>query len=71
MTPTFQGWVQRSERTARVDNELTGKSAVEKAKWYAQRGYWYEMVEEIQQARKNEPNNVQLSAALQKLVNWE
>ncbi|MGB3641044.1 MAG: DUF928 domain-containing protein [Rivularia sp. (in: cyanobacteria)] len=69
--PTFQGWVQRVERTSQVERELTGKSSVEKAKWYASRGYWYEMVAEIQQAQKLEPGNVQLSAILQDLVNWE
>ena len=68
--PTFQGWVQRVEPTSQIERELTGKTAVEKAKWYANRGYWYEMVGEIQQARKIEPDNVQLNAALQKLVNW-
>lgn len=64
--PTFQGWVQRVERTSQIDRELTGKSAVEKAKWYAQRGYWYEMLGEIEQARKNQPGNVQLNVTLQK-----
>ncbi|MGB3649889.1 MAG: DUF928 domain-containing protein [Rivularia sp. (in: cyanobacteria)] len=69
--PTFMGWVQRVERTAQIERELIGKSSVEKAKWYASRGYWYEMVAEIQQARKNQPGNTQLSATLQKLVDRE
>lgn len=69
--PTFMGWVQRVERTSQIERELTNKSAIEKAQWYASRGYWYEMLAEIQQARKNEPDNVQLSTALQKLVNRE
>ena len=64
--PTFQGWVQRVERTSAVDRELIGKGAVEKAKWYGKKGYWYEMVGEIQQAQKFEPENVRLSATLQK-----
>ena len=63
--PTFQGWVQRVERTPLIDKQLTGKSAVEKAKWYGLRGYWYDMVGEIEQARKTEPNNLKLSADLQ------
>lgn len=69
--PTFIGWVQRVERTNQIDNQLIGKSAIAKAKWYAQRGYWYEMVGEIQQARKNQPGNTQLSAILQELVDRE
>lgn len=69
--PTFMGWVQRVERTAQIDRELIGKSAIALAKWYAQKGYWYEMVAEIQQARKNQPGNTQLSATLQKLVDRE
>ncbi|BAY84328.1 hypothetical protein NIES267_38240 [Calothrix parasitica NIES-267] len=66
--PTFQGWVQRVERTPRVDKELIGKTAVEKAKWYGKKGYWYEMIEAIEQARKTQPNDLKLSADLQK--NW-
>lgn len=69
--PTFMGWVQRVEKTAQIDRELTGKSAIAKAKWYASRGYWYEMVAEIQRANKDQPNNVQLSRTLQKLLNGE
>ncbi|MGB6294841.1 MAG: DUF928 domain-containing protein [Rivularia sp. (in: cyanobacteria)] len=69
--PTFMGWVQRVERTSGIDRELTGKSAVDKAKWYGENGYWYEMVGEIQRANKNQPNNVQLSRTLQKLVDGE
>ncbi len=63
--PTFIGWVQRVERISQIDRELIGKSAIEAAKWYAQRGYWYEMVSEIEQARKTEPWNLQLSGNLQ------
>ncbi|MEO1431264.1 MAG: DUF928 domain-containing protein [Cyanobacteria bacterium J06633_8] len=69
--PTFMGWVQRVEKTSQINGELTGKSAVDKAKWYAQRGYWYEMIAEIERARKIEPNNVLLSNTLQRLVNGE
>ena len=69
--PTFQGWVQRVETTPLVDRELTGKSAIEKAKWYGKKGYWYDMVEEIEKARKTEPNNLKLSADLQNLLNSE
>ncbi|MCJ8280358.1 MAG: DUF928 domain-containing protein [Rivularia sp. ALOHA_DT_140] len=34
---TFQGWVQRVERTHLVDKELRDKGAIERAKWYGQR----------------------------------
>ncbi|MEM7712293.1 MAG: DUF928 domain-containing protein [Cyanobacteria bacterium P01_A01_bin.68] len=60
--PTFIGWVQRVERTSQIQRELNGKSAVEKAKWYAKRGYWYEMLSEIEQARKNQPQSIQVNS---------
>ncbi|MEO1373893.1 MAG: DUF928 domain-containing protein [Cyanobacteria bacterium J06635_10] len=73
--PTFQGWVQRVEKTSQIDRELAGKTAIAlpmpqrhiaKAKWYASRGYWYEMLSEIEEARKNEPENLQLNDAVKK-----
>ncbi|MEO0688049.1 MAG: DUF928 domain-containing protein [Cyanobacteria bacterium J06649_11] len=67
--PTFMGWVQRVQRTSRIDNQLIGKSAVEKAKWYGKKGYWYDMLEEIEQARKMQPDDLNLSADLQK--SWQ
>jgi hypothetical protein len=63
------GWVQRVERTSGIDRELTGKSAVDKAKWYGENGYWYEMVAEIEQAKKTQPNDLKLSAELQQ--SWQ
>jgi hypothetical protein len=67
--PTFIGWVQRVERTNQIDEELTGKTAVEKAKWYGKKGYWYEMVEAIEQVRKTQPHDLRLSADLQE--SWQ
>lgn len=67
--PTFQGWVQRVQRTSRIDNQLIGKSAVEKAKWYGKKGYWYDMLGEIQRARKTQPDELKLSADLKE--SWQ
>ncbi len=51
--PTFAGWVQRVEFTQELERELIGKSAIAKAKWFASRGYWYEMLDEIKKARNS------------------
>ncbi|MEL6462762.1 MAG: DUF928 domain-containing protein [Cyanobacteria bacterium J06621_15] len=66
--PTFIGWVQRVQKTPQIENRLIGKNAVEKAKWYGKNRFWYEMLREIQQARKTESNNIELSASLQQLL---
>lgn len=66
--PTFIGWVQRVEKTPQIENQLIGKTAVEKAKWYGKNRFWYEMLREIQQARKTESNSIELSASLQQLL---
>ncbi|AFY58692.1 protein of unknown function (DUF928) [Rivularia sp. PCC 7116] len=67
--PTFMGWVQRVEKTSQIDKELIGKSAVEKAKWYGKKGYWYDMLREIQRAKKTQPDDLKLSADLQE--SWQ
>ncbi|MEH2324663.1 MAG: DUF928 domain-containing protein [Nostoc sp.] len=58
--PTFKGWVQRVAKTTKVDKELSQLTTISQANWYAQRGYWYEMLMTIEKANKADPNNNQL-----------
>ncbi len=67
--PTFSGWVQRVALTPQINKELVNKSPIWRAKWYGERGYWYEMLMAIDEAKKTQPNNPQLKALLQKF--WQ
>ncbi|MEH2295867.1 DUF928 domain-containing protein [Nostoc sp.] len=58
--PTFKGWVQRVAKTTKVDKELSQLTTVGQANWYAQKGFWYEMLMTIEKANKAEPKNTQL-----------
>jgi Domain of Unknown Function (DUF928) len=51
--PVFQGWVQRAERSPEVESQLVGKSALEQAQWYGQKGYWYDLIQVMEQARRS------------------
>lgn len=67
--PTFSGWVQRVAKTPQMDKELVNKPPIWRAKWYGERGYWYEMLMAIEEAKKTQPNNPQFNALLQKF--WQ
>ncbi|MGH2415577.1 MAG: DUF928 domain-containing protein, partial [Microcystaceae cyanobacterium] len=60
--PTFKGWVQRVERTDKVDRLLSQKTAIWQAQWYGERGYWDEMLMALEEAQKADSSNVQLTA---------
>ncbi|MEH2067215.1 MAG: DUF928 domain-containing protein [Nostoc sp.] len=62
--PTFKGWVQRVAKTTKVNQELNQMTTIAQVNWYAQRGYWYEMVMALKEASKAEPNNAQLFKSL-------
>lgn len=69
--PTFSGWVQRVAKTPLFDRELANKAPIWQAKWYGERGYWYEMLMAIEEAKKAQPNNAQLNALLRKFWQWQ
>ncbi|MBW4505924.1 MAG: DUF928 domain-containing protein [Scytonematopsis contorta HA4267-MV1] len=51
--PTFNGWVQRVEKTSEINRELSEKNAIWKAKWYGERGYWYDMLMSMHEVKKD------------------
>ncbi len=64
--PTFHGWVQRVELTPQVNRKSTSQSMIWQINWYAERGYWYDMLMTILEVQKTEPNNAELNASLRK-----
>lgn len=64
--PTFHGWVQRVAINSKIDSELINQTPIWRAKWYAERGYWYEMLMSMDEATKAGSKSTQLTALLQK-----
>lgn len=60
--PLFVGWVQRVTRSPDIERELEQKSATEQAAWYAARGYWYDMLTAMIQAKQAHPRDTKQSA---------
>jgi hypothetical protein len=54
--PVLSGWVQRVDRTAQIDRVLNEKTAIEQAQWYAQEGYWYELLAVLHQNKQIYPD---------------
>lgn len=66
--PVFSGWVQRVEQTAEVEKGLAGKPAEEQAQWYGERGYWYDLVASLVQARQTHPEDARIHAQWESLL---
>jgi hypothetical protein len=43
--PVLSGWVQRVERSPELTQSLAQQSCVNKAQWYGEHGFWYDMME--------------------------
>jgi Domain of Unknown Function (DUF928) len=48
--PVFTGWVQRVARTANLDRRLQSQTPLQRAQWYSDRGYWYDLLSTLVQA---------------------
>ncbi len=66
--PVLIGWVQRVARTSEWEKELGQKSAIEQAMWYGAKGYWYDLLKVMVQARRSHPNDVKLNTLWQDLL---
>ncbi|WP_158054712.1 DUF928 domain-containing protein [Scytonema sp. HK-05] len=70
--PVFMGWVHRMPRTSQFESELRQKkTAIEQVIWYGAKGYWYDMVSTIVQARQSNPKDAKLVAVWQDLLDSE
>ncbi len=66
--PIFRGWVQRVARTSELESELGQKSVIEQAALYGAKGYWYDMLMVMAQARRSHPDDTQLTALWRNLL---
>ncbi len=57
--PQLEGWVKRVDINS-VKANLQGKTPTEQAYWYAENGYWYDLVRVLWQIRQANPNNKSL-----------
>ena len=56
--PLFTGWVQRVAQAPDVAEQLGSQPIVEQISWYADQGYWYDLVTALQQEITTaEPDN--------------
>lgn len=49
--PTFVGWVQRATDAVAIGQQLDRQSPTERARWYAENGYWYDLLDAVTVAR--------------------
>jgi Domain of Unknown Function (DUF928) len=66
--PVFRGWVQRVETTPEFERELSQKSPIEQANWYGERGYWYDMLAVMLEARQLQPDDLDVASLWQNLL---
>ncbi|GJD18985.1 hypothetical protein RIVM261_039410 [Rivularia sp. IAM M-261] len=64
--PTLEGWVKHVELSS-VNNQL-GKDVVAQAQWYAQNGYWYDLLAVLDQAVRTNPENTRLASLWHNLL---
>lgn len=67
--PVVRGWVQRVAKTPQIESELSQKSLIEQAQWYATKGYWYDMLRLIVEVRRSHPNDAKLTKLWEELLN--
>lgn len=66
--PIFRGWVQRVARSPELERTLAQKPAIEQAVWYAEQGYWYDLLAVMAQARRSHPNDANLTKLWQDVL---
>ncbi len=66
--PLFTGYVTRITRTPEIAGELAPKNAIERARWYAERGYWYDLILTMAQAKQESPDDANLAMLWESLL---
>ena len=64
--PVLSGWVQRSDTGGL---QMNGRSPLNQAQWYAQNGYWYDMLSVLRTEMRSYPTDTQTQALWQSVVN--
>jgi hypothetical protein len=53
--PVFTTWVQRVDRTAAMEQQIQTMTPIEQTHWYAEQGYWYDLVPMLHQLQPTHP----------------
>jgi Domain of Unknown Function (DUF928) len=64
--PSLEGWVKHVELSS-ANNQL-GKDAIVQARWYAENGYWYDLLAVLDQAIRTNPENTRLASLWHNLL---
>lgn len=64
--PVLSGWIQRSDAGVL---QMNGRSPLNQAQWYAQNGYWYDMLSALRTEMRSHPTDTQTQALWQSVVN--
>jgi len=64
--PVLSGWIQRSDTDVL---QMNGRSPLNQAQWYAQNGYWYDMLSVLRTEVRSHPRDIQAQALWQSVVN--
>lgn len=62
--PVLVGWVQRTA----VTESISQKTPLEQAQWFAENGYWYDMLAVLLRELEDHPNDPHLQAIWQSVV---
>ena len=66
--PLLTGYVTRITRTPEIERELAQKTEIEQAYWYAEEGYWYDLLLMMARSRQESPDNANLKMLWQSLL---
>jgi hypothetical protein len=66
--PVFTGQVKRRELTPAIAQALAQKTAIEQAQWYAEEGYWYDLLLTMVRARQELPQDPNLKTLWESLL---
>ena len=69
--PSVSGIVARIDPSAQLSRQLDNASPTERIALYAQNGLWYEMLTELAELRRTEPNNAEVTAKWMDLLEHE
>ncbi|MBE9064078.1 DUF928 domain-containing protein [cf. Phormidesmis sp. LEGE 11477] len=67
--PVLGGWMQRTEPPA--SQPQVSQPPIEQAQWYAQNGYWYEMLAILAKEARSHPSDAQLQSLWQAVLTDE
>ncbi|MEM9542802.1 MAG: DUF928 domain-containing protein [Cyanobacteria bacterium P01_E01_bin.42] len=66
--PFFNGYVTRITHTPEIAAKLVQKTTSERAQWYAEQGYWYDLLSMMVLARQESPDDPNLQALWESLL---